>query len=407
MPRLRVGRSYWLDTFGGRAPRFPSLSHDVDADVAIVGGGITGVCAALLFARAGAGAVLVDEQAIGRGSTAASTALLMQEPDTDFRKLAGRYGEAAARRIWNCSRRAVTEFTALLRSAGHDAVHGLPSVYYAADSRALVQLRLEHRLRRRARLGGRWLDRDALHAAAGIDAPGAILTDGNAQTDPYRACLAVARAARDAGAALHESTPVRRIRRDGGGVRVELRNGASIRAGCAIVATGYATPAFERLSGRFRMMNTYVVATRQLTRSERRRLGLGDVMLWDTRRPYHYVRWTRDGRLLIGGRDRPALRDGGRRGALRRRAAELIDDLVTLYPPLRGIRADYAWEGLFATTPDGLPYVGPHRQHPGQIFALGYGGNGMTLGFLGAQAAVRMAQGLATADDELFAFGRG
>jgi glycine/D-amino acid oxidase-like deaminating enzyme len=279
-------------------------------------------------------------------------------------------------------------------------------VYYAADSRALVQLRLEHRLRRRARLGGRWLDRDALHAAAGIDAPGAILTDGNAQTDPYRACLAV-RAPR----ATPERRSMRRRRSAGSAATAaacasRLRNGASIRAGYAVVATGYATPAFERLSGRFRMMNTYVVATRQLTRSERRRLGLGDVMLWDTRRPYHYVRWTRDGRLLIGGRDRPAVHDARRRSALRRRASELIDDLVTLYPSLRGIRADYAWEGLFATTPDGLPYIGPHRQHPRQLFALGYGGNGMTLGFFAAQAVVRMTQGLATADDELFAFGR-
>ena len=72
-----------------------------------------------------------------------------------------------------------------------------------------------------------------------------------------------------------------------------------------------------------------------------------------------------------------------------------------------GIEPEYAWEGLFAATPDGLPYVGPHRRYPRQLFALGYGGNGMTLGFLAAQALVRLARGRATADDELFSFGRG
>jgi glycine/D-amino acid oxidase-like deaminating enzyme len=64
------------------------------------------------------------------------------------------------------------------------------------------------------------------------------------------------------------------------------------------------------------------------------------------------------------------------------------------------------WEGLFATTPDGLPYVGPHRRYPKHLFALGYGGNGMTLGFLAAQILHRMVEDRATSADELFSFGR-
>jgi len=95
-----------------------------------------------------------------------------------------------------------------------------------------------------------------------------------------------------------------------------------------------------------------------------------------------------------------------RRQSLRARASELQADLLALYPSLRDVTIDYAWEGLFATTGDGLPYVGTHRLHPRQLFALGYGGNGMTLAFLGAQTVVRLAQGRATKDDELFGFDR-
>jgi glycine/D-amino acid oxidase-like deaminating enzyme len=406
MARLRVGRSYWLDTAPAQVQRFPTLRRDADADVVIVGGGITGCSAALLFARAGARVVLVDAKRIGRGSTAASTALLMQEPDADFRRLTERYGFAVTSRMWKRSRAAVRRFTALLEEVGAPAVQTLPSLYYAASERAVDGLRAEHRLRRRAGLPGHWIEGASVRALTGFDAPAGIVTPGNAEADPYRACLAIARAARREGALLHEGTAVERVRRDGSCAAVTLDNGGTIRADWAVVATGYATPAFERLTGRFRMKNTYVIATRRFSARERERLGLGAVMLWDTRRPYHYARWTPDGRLLFGGRDRPRVPGARRRSALRARAAELLDDLVTLYPQLRGERPEYAWEGLFATTPDGLPYIGPHRRHPRQLFALGYGGNGMTLGFFGAEALVRLAQGRPGPDDALFGFER-
>lgn len=405
MPHLRVGRSYWLDAFSGRAPRLPSLRGRQRADIAIVGGGVTGCAAALLFARAGARVVLVEARQIGRGSTAASTALLMQEPDVDFGDLADRYGASAARRIWASSRAAVGAMRRTLAVLGTGAVHGLPSLYYTRDQEAVKALRDEVVLRRRAGIASRSLDGRAVRAWSGFDAHGGILTPGNAEVDPYRACLALARGARAAGAVLFERSPVTRIEPTRDGVTLTLERG-SVAADWAVVATGYATEDFKPLAGRFAMMNTYVVATPRLPAAARRRIGLGDVMLWDTDRPYHYLRWTPDHRLLFGGLDRPRVPRATRPAALRRRAEQLMSELVELYPSLQGVTPDYAWEGLFAKTPDGLPYIGTHRRYPRHLFALGYGGNGMTFGFMAAQALVRLVQGRAGPDDRLFGFSR-
>ena len=406
MPKLRLGTSYWLDRYSGRAPRFGTMHGRHRADIAIVGGGITGCVAAYLFARAGARVVLVEARRIGRGSTAASTALLMQEPDVDFRDLAGRYDAGTARRVWTRSRASVRGFVGLLQrlriSAGLQVT---PSVYWTRDRQASADLRRELARRHAAGIPGRWLSPAALKRATGIDGAGGILTRGNAQVDPYRSCLGVAQGARDAGARLFEQSAVRRLTGGPGGVDIELEHG-EIQADWAIVATGYATPEFKPLAGRFRMMNTYVIATPPLPLRTRREMGLGRVMLWDTERPYHYARWTPDQRLVFGGQDRPKLPRTARADALDRRAELLSADLGEIYPALTGVTPDYAWEGLFATTPDGLPYIGAHRRYPRQLFALGYGGNGMTFGYLAAEVLVRAVRGTRTPDDELFAFGR-
>ena len=97
------------------------------------------------------------------------------------------------------------------------------------------------------------------------------------------------RAAATAGARVYERSPVHTIIPSTRDVVLHTPRG-SIRADRVVIATGYATPYFRPLHARFRMLNTCVVATRPLSEADRRRIGLGAVMLWDTGRPYHYAR---------------------------------------------------------------------------------------------------------------------
>jgi glycine/D-amino acid oxidase-like deaminating enzyme len=379
-------------------------------DVAIVGGGVTGCSCAYLFAKSGLKVALADAGEIGHGSTIASTALVMQEPDVDFADLSARFGPAVSERVWKQSRQATRAFLRTLDSVDADtAFETVPSIYFSRDANRAAELQRELARRHRAGLRGRWLSSAALEAHTGLTGAGAILTTGNSLLDPYRACVALAAAASDIGARLFTRSKVVRIRQAGdrtdGSVRVELERG-SIRARRVVIATGYATADFKPLAGRFRMFNTYVVATRPLTPRERRATRLSNVMLWDTERPYHYARWTPDHRLIFGGQDRPQTPGRRRTAALRSTTNALLEELGEFYPTLRGIDADYAWEGLFATTPDGLPYIGAHRRYPNHLFALGYGGNGITFGFLAAQVLTRALHDRSLPDDELFAFNR-
>jgi glycine/D-amino acid oxidase-like deaminating enzyme len=110
MAKLRLARSPWLDRLARPARRlYPMLRRSTTVEVAIVGGGITGASVAWPFANAGIDVALLDAGLMGQGSTVASTALLMQETDADFRELAGRYGRHRAGRIWDLSRAATDD----------------------------------------------------------------------------------------------------------------------------------------------------------------------------------------------------------------------------------------------------------------------------------------------------------
>jgi glycine/D-amino acid oxidase-like deaminating enzyme len=402
MQKLRVGPPIWLvgQPVGSQ---FPMLRGAHEVDIAIVGGGITGAIIAVVLARAGVRVGLLEADLIGRGSTAASAALLLREPDLGLRDLAMRYGMARARRLWQLSLEATRTLVAMLRRV--DCGLATPqAIYYTLEAAALPALRSEYAHRCRSGFAGTWLTPGALRRVAGITARGAISTPA-AQCDPYRACVGLLQRAAGAGAAIFERSRVRRITQTRDGIRVITPRG-SLSASHVVIATGYATAAFRPLAGRFQMKHTYVLATEPLTRRQAREVGLTNVMLWDTERPYHYARWTPDRRLLLGGADLPVTHGRGRARAFAIGTARLREYFEGLFPALAAVNIDYSWEGLFAKTPDGLPYIGPHRRYPRHLFALGYGGNGMTFGCLAAKVILEKLRGVRSGDHDLVAFGR-
>ena len=176
--RLRHGRPLWLDHPAPPKRTYPRHRGHLDTDVVIVGGGITGAICAYLFADAGVRVALLESRTVGRGSTAASTALLMQEPDRDFSDLGARFGRAAAREIWKSlgTRHARPRERPSRRCKLNADLCECDSVYFTLDPDKVKALRKEFDARKAAGLPGRWLSAAALYRMTGIRAQAAIAT---------------------------------------------------------------------------------------------------------------------------------------------------------------------------------------------------------------------------------------
>ena len=407
MSQRRHGVPAWL----GRIPRnkrptYPRRRGDLEIEVAIVGGGLSGCATAYAFAAAGIPVALLEAASIGQASTAGSTGLLMQEPGIDYVDVEARYGRRAARRIWQMSRRATLDLAATLRRLRiRCQLETRDAIYFTHSENDVVRLRRELSARRTAGLDATWLTRDRLARATNLAAFGGIRTRGNAQVDPYRMCLGFAAAAAKRGAAVYERSPVTRIRPHRKGVDVKSEGG-TVRAQRVIVATGTTTPLFEPLARHLNEAHTYVVLTPPLGAKLRAQLGQRDAMLWDAEDPSHYLRWTRDDRIMFGGADQPVPPTRRREKTLVQRTGQLMYELSTLYPVVSGIQPDYAWASPVATTADGLPYIGPHRYFPRHLFALGLGHDGLTAGFLASRVLLRYHQDGPAKGDELLGFTR-
>ena len=154
----------------GRTQRYASLSGSHETSVAIVGGGMTGALVAHAFASAGIATTVVEADLVGRGSTAASSALLLQEPDLELRQLEERYGRRSARRIWRASHESVQQLIGLLRRLKIDCtLTKRDAVYYGAKSDETERLYREFKLRCQGRIRSRLAQRRSAAAIASSD----------------------------------------------------------------------------------------------------------------------------------------------------------------------------------------------------------------------------------------------
>jgi len=374
---LRGGRSPWFAT--ARHPIRLDVTENMKCDALVVGGGITGSLVAERLTRQGLDVVLIDRELPGRGSTAASTSMLLWEIDRPLTQLADGYGFQRASRAYLASLNAVIGLRSLVLELGLSCdMREKHSLYLAAGSTSKELLR-EHELRKRASLPGEFLGHARLLDVFGISRAGAIVSPGAADADPMRLARGLLGIAIARGARLFEAEAVE-FDSTAGSVGVQLKNGRQIEARSVVLATGYVMPAIIQ-STIHAVSSSWAIATRPQPQN----IWKEGALIWEDSMNYLYARTTSAGRIIIGGEDSgEIIEPDARDGLIPEKAIVLARRLAALWPPA-SLDIEFRWSGTFDNTSDGLPLIGPVPGAKGIYAAYGYGGNGITFSFLAAQ----------------------
>lgn len=368
--------------------RFAPLAASADVDTVIVGGGFAGLATALSLVEHGErDCMLLEAETIGFGASGRNGGFVSGGFSLDAARLHRRLGHEEARRLYLMSEAAVRQIRSRIERYGIDCDPVYGGVIVASwfdDDSSLKEL--QHFMREQFGLHWVWLSREALREMLRTERYHAGLHELDAfHFNPLKYAQGKARVLAEAGVAIHESTRVLAIRREGAGWRVEAA-GASVRCRrVAVCAGGYVDGLCTPLSRATLPIATYVMATEPLGEHLRDAIRT-DAAVFDTRFAFDYYRALPDTRLLWGGRMSIRERSGAELAKL------LHGDLVRVYPQLRDARVTHAWSGLMSYTRHQMPFIG---QLPDGIWsAIGFGGHGVAPTTLGGEVLARAMAGI-------------
>lgn len=394
---LRTGRSLWADSPGLGVPTRP-LPEAISVDVAIVGAGISGAFMAREMSRDRSVAVL-DRRPPLMGSTVASTAMLQWEIDLPLTALAGKIGEADARRAYARSRAAVDALKTLVTEDGiRCGLKDKGSLYLAGDAYGWRALEAEAEARSAVGLESVFVDRAELGARFGLDRTGAIVSQGSASADPARLAAGLLRRAASDGATVYSPVEVIQAASDPDGVTLLTDAGHAVRARKVVFCCGYEFPEGVPTPGAS-IISTWALASKPDARFP---AWLKDFLVWEASDPYLYFRTGQEGRLIVGGEDEddPAAHQDPAR--LNRKCASIAARLKDLVPDMT-FEIDYSWAGAFGESVTGLPSIAPVPDMDHAFAVMGFGGNGITYSMIASQIVSAAIRGQADPDADLYA----
>jgi glycine/D-amino acid oxidase-like deaminating enzyme/nitrite reductase/ring-hydroxylating ferredoxin subunit len=386
--------SYWIDSES--LPRFPKVAHDEHVDVVIVGGGITGLTAAYSPTRAGRSVAVLERDRCARIDTGHTTAHLTMVTDMRLSELVTSFGREHAQAAWDAGLAAIAQIDEIIHREQIECRFAwVPNYLHAPRAAAATVDAVDFR-EEAAVASDLGFDATFVPEVPLIGGPG-VRYDGQARFHPRMYLAGLVRAIQADGGRIYEHSEVREFCDEPLSVKA---NDCTITCNDVLIAThtpltGNTNIALATLfQTKLALYSSYVVAGQAPSGR------VPDALFSDTADPYHYLR-VHPGRdydvVIFGGEDHKT----GQATDTNACYSRLERELKALAPELR---VTHHWSGQVIETYDGLPYLGPNKEH--QYIATGFAGNGMTFGTLGAMIAVDGILGRTNPWTELFDTGR-
>lgn len=379
--------SVWLDK--ARMPR-AALEGDLEAEVCIIGGGVTGASAAYHLGKLGVDFALIEQGRLGSGSTGMSTASLVPGVELDLWQAIKKFGKRKALLLWNSTRDSISEIERTVKKEKLKCEFKRADSYYIARKKAHLEfIRKECRLADRFGFRAEFLDKRRLLDQINVPKSyGGMVYRGNAELHPVKFVEGLVGKVRTDS--VFENTKATRISKNGNGFKVATPHG-SIKCKKLLLATESYTNGLGL--GGMPVLNVVdrVIATERMPRRAMGRTLFAGKQAWGSELLYNFFRTTADNRILMTGRDVAA----GKRGVkiTAKEVQSLKSALVSYFPDLKEIKIDRAWSGAISISLRLMPYIGMDTKIANLFYSVGYGGHGMVFGFLGGKMMAYMSAG--------------
>lgn len=398
---LHTGELYWSTTEYKEERENDRKQPAAKYDVIVIGGGMSGALSAHTLRKQGLSVALIDKDKIGHGSTSANTGLLQYSNDIMLHELAQQIGEEDAVLFYKACQKAVAQLKQTAQGLLHDCnFHSRKSLYFASEKSDADRLLNEFNMLQRHDFEVEYWDRKKIEEHYPFSKEAALITYGDAEVNPLLFSQGVIDQARDVGVELFEEVEITHYNHEEESVEL-ITSAGHFSAGQVVFAIGYDNAPFLQQK-QLELNRSFVVTSSPIA-------DLGDwedrALIWETQRPYLYLRTTDDNRIIAGGLDEPFSEVGGSEQHLIERADKLSQQVKALFP-MYSFETDFSWSAAFGESEDQLPFIGRHPDYDRYYYLLGYGGNGTVYSMLGSELLADLIQGRSNPLTELLKLDR-
>ncbi|HEY1708298.1 MAG TPA: FAD-binding oxidoreductase [Rhizomicrobium sp.] len=379
-------QGYYAAT-AGTPPARPALSGNLIADVCIVGGGFTGLSAAVHLAEAGAKVVLVEAETIGFAASGRNGGQIHTGQRKEQAELETWLGKQHAHDLWALSEEAKQTVRDLAARYAIDCDLKPGLILAAHNDAALKGLAedAEHLAREYGYSLLRMLDRAESEAQIGSKLyPGARLDMGGGHLHPLKFARGLAQAAEKGGAQLFERSRAHAVTPGSNNAVVTCDGGTVTAQHVLLACDAFSGKIAPQLAKYIAHVESFIVGTAPLSAEMNAQVLPSDCAVADTRHVLDYYRKSADGRMLFAGREAYWNPPEDIAGLVRPR-------MLTVYPQLANVPIEYAWRGTVGITRTRMPHFG--RLSERVLFAHGYSGQGVAMANLGGKLMAEAALG--------------
>jgi glycine/D-amino acid oxidase-like deaminating enzyme len=360
-------------------------------DVAVIGGGYTGLSAALTLAKRGASVAVLEAETLGWGASSRNGGMVLTGLKIPMQTAIKRYERDFAWRLFQCSLDSIDTVENICKEekidcgfarTGHLLTANKPKHYdLLAKEVEFMAKEFKHAVR--------LVSRDEQRAEIGSDLYyGALVDEVSAGLNPAQYVIGLAGAAEKAGVTLHAWARVIRLGRGEKRFLVETERGSLTAENVFVATNGYIDSATPELRRKIMPIGSFIIATEPLSDELAHELSPHNRMIFDFKHFLNYFRLSDDKRMVFGGR--AAFFPENER-TVRQSADILRREMIEVFPQLRDARVEYAWGGTLGFAFDLMPHVGDMK---GMYYSLGYAGHGVAMAtYLGKTVAEAMLAG--------------